>query len=372
MKSVIIFYPHIGEYGGIERNIIALADFVSSQGMSAILLCYYDHVGMDKFLSSLNVVLLEDSLNPFAKSQRLLKWFKVNSSSCIGNPLFFGAKAGFYGALAGMNNYVLHYTDPPSLLSDLSNRSVLKNLLLAPKKALSDRVMDKGVQFAKRCVTMTKWNSKELEFLYGRQFDVIYQGGVPSISTKKDLKKQDGTLRLFSICRISGSKNIDWILEATQYLLNNLIKLKKYQHIQVIIAGKGPKLDELKNKVEALNLTQYVNFVGFLDDNQVEEEYQLSDVFLVPARQGYGLPILEALYRRVPVVINEESRASEILSDNPWVGISANNSLSFSATLLDYIKKLDYDKLDINYLTNLPTEVKWASELGDYCGWWKI
>ena len=176
MKKVVIFFPHIVQYGGIERNIIALSNEIKNRGLDPILLCYYDRINMRKYSRNiLDVMVLGDHCNPFVKGSRLKLWLNKHSDEILGIPFFFGAKAGFYGVLSSNLDYVLHYTDPPSLLLNNSKKSNLKHFLKIPRETVSNYILKKGVQNAAACLTMTKTNAIELKRIYKRSFDVFYQ-----------------------------------------------------------------------------------------------------------------------------------------------------------------------------------------------------
>jgi hypothetical protein len=179
MNKIAIFYPHIGEYGGIERNIIALATQIDKMGFKPVIICYYDFINLVTYYPGLEMIVLNDHWNPFIKAIRLKGWFNQNKHQLQGLPLFFGAKAGFYASLGRLVPYALHYTDPPSLLSNPINNSLVYTLLMTPRQSASNWFIKQGVQQAQVCITMTKWNAEELEYLYKRPFIVVYQGGVP-------------------------------------------------------------------------------------------------------------------------------------------------------------------------------------------------
>jgi glycosyltransferase involved in cell wall biosynthesis len=367
IKKAVIFYPHIVEYGGIERNIIALATEILRQGHIPVLLCFYDDINMPGYLDGLITAKIGDHRNPFVKSFRVKKWLQENTTGILGMPFFLGGKAGFYGAVFS-SNYVLHYTDPPSLLSSKQPAPGLKKVTAALRDILAHRVNHNGVKRAKVCITMTKRNAAELELLYGRAFDVIYQGGLPpSEIINREPRCSGQVLRIFSISRLTTSKNLNWILEAARHVKNTIPGFKS---VEVIIAGKGPELDNLKGLANKLGLAETVSFPGFLSNEQLQEQYNNTDLFLVPAIQGYGLPILEALYRHVPVVINVESRISEILTDTPWVGISADNVVDFKNTVVNHILQLKSNYPDGGLINTLPTEQDWAINIGQKCLWW--
>lgn len=371
MKKIVIFYPHIGEYGGIERNIIALANEIRDRDKLPVLLCFYDRINLSNYSEHpIDTIFIEDHWNPFVKSYRLRKWFLNNSNSILGLPFVFGTKAGFYAGLAFLSDYALHYTDPPSLLTQNQVTS-FTNLFSRLRSKFSNSIIKLGVSRAKKCITMTKWNAIELEKIYQRSFEVVYQGGVPAEEGFEAEQKCINTkLTLFSICRLSTSKNLDWIIQSVKALMQTKVYTEFFTGIEVVIAGKGPDLERLQKITNDYKLQSKISFPGFLSDDELAFYYQNSDMFLAPGRQGFGLPILEALYRKLPVVMNVESRISEILHNNPWVCISENSSNSFSRALENHIINIRSNYPSPVCIIDLPTESKWATSIGLLCGWW--
>ncbi len=370
-EKVVIFYPHIGEYGGIERNILGLSIEISRQGFTPLLICFYDLIDIKQYWPNLEVVVLNDHPNPFIKSRRLRNWLTKNKSQIKGLPLFFGNKAGFYAAILKLNSFVLHYTDPPSLVTLPEEKKTLKTIISIPRKSISTWLNKRGVQLSTVRITMTQRNANELEQLFNMPFEVLYQGGVPPVKTiNKSPRLKNNKLRFFSICRHAATKNLDWILELALTLKKEKRFSELFQGIEINIAGMGPVRDSLKNKASLLGVNDIVQFPGFLTDEQIEEEYCKSDIVLVPAVQGYGLPVLESLYRQVPVVLNIESRISEILTNNPWVAITGNSVESFINETIKHIDRLRAFYPDENLLLGLPSEQSWAEQMGKKCKWW--
>jgi len=95
----------------------------------------------------------------------------------------------------------------------------------------------------------------------------------------------------------------------------------------------------------------------------------LADLFLVPGARVYGLPVLEAFYRRVSVVMNVASNVSEILADNPWVAISEDSKAIFLETVLQCVTNLKAQSPLPEVLSELPTESSWAREIGERSLW---
>lgn len=368
MKRPAIFYPHIAEFGGIEQNIKSLAEFSGGQGMPVDLVCYYDRVGMQS--NHLCVSELGDHWNPLVKARRCRQWMRRHEDSLVGLPLYFGTKAGFYGALGATpagRGYAFHYTDPPSLQGQSVKqlRSCVKRL----RSRIADRIMSRGVAIADKTLTMTQKNADELLSIYGYPFDIIYQGGKAPPSDVADAS-QEGAHHWLSVCRLAASKHLDWIIAAAEAFCQ--------RHggpgnsgLTVTIAGLGPCRGELEQLVRDLNLASVVKLPGFLSEKELENEFSRTTLFLTPARQGYGLPVLEALYRRTPVVLSQESRISEILWRNPWACVSAHDKSTFVESVNRFVDELARTgRPPEHHLHGLPTEAGWAEEIGRACGWW--
>jgi len=83
----------------------------------------------------------------------------------------------------------------------------------------------------------------------------------------------------------------------------------------------------------SLGLGDAVIFHGFVTDEQLKDLYEKSHVFLMPARQGYGLPAIEALYQKLGLVVSEESGVIELLENTNWVTIARGGNEGFTRAM---------------------------------------
>jgi glycosyltransferase involved in cell wall biosynthesis len=125
----------------------------------------------------------------------------------------------------------------------------------------------------------------------------------------------------------------------------------------------------LKELSQHLGLSGRVHFHGFLSDKEVARHYQLAHLFLMPARQGYGLPALEALYRGMPVLLHRESGVSDILLNTPWATVITGGEESMLVGLTSAVNSVITGKHTNFPLPDLPTEDEWAEEVARLCGW---
>jgi glycosyltransferase involved in cell wall biosynthesis len=73
---------------------------------------------------------------------------------------------------------------------------------------------------------------------------------------------------------------------------------------------------ELRALARELGVAARVRFPEWLSDAELDELYRLSDVFVLPSLiEGFGLPVLEAMARGVPVACSNVSALPEVAGD---------------------------------------------------------
>jgi glycosyltransferase involved in cell wall biosynthesis len=77
-----------------------------------------------------------------------------------------------------------------------------------------------------------------------------------------------------------------------------------------------PHEQELRARASELGLTEQVRFLGWVSDQQLEDLYRAADAFLFPSlSEGFGLPVLEAMARGVPVATSGRTSLAEVAGD---------------------------------------------------------
>jgi glycosyltransferase involved in cell wall biosynthesis len=73
---------------------------------------------------------------------------------------------------------------------------------------------------------------------------------------------------------------------------------------------------ELRERAAALGVADDVRFLGWLSGEQLEGLWGVADVFVYPSLyEGFGLPVLEAMARGVPVACSNSSSLPEVAGD---------------------------------------------------------
>ena len=117
--------------------------------------------------------------------------------------------------------------------------------------------------------------------------------------------------------KIRPHKNLHRLIEAFAVLKSELAEDDKYRNLKLIIIG-----DEL-SKHQYLRLTvirsgaqQDVRFFGFVPYPILRVFYQCASLFAFPSLyEGFGLPPLEAMANRTPVIASNTSSLPEVLDD---------------------------------------------------------
>ncbi|MCS6829774.1 MAG: glycosyltransferase family 4 protein [bacterium] len=103
-------------------------------------------------------------------------------------------------------------------------------------------------------------------------------------------------------------KNIPTVVRTVAYLHHN-----GYQ-VRWVKAGQ-PLSPSLQRLARTLHITNCIHTEAYVDDRRLRELYQTCDVLLFPSlREGFGLPVLEAIACGTPAVVADTPALSE------WAG----------------------------------------------------
>ncbi|MDW7775549.1 MAG: glycosyltransferase family 4 protein [Methanosarcinales archaeon] len=148
---------------------------------------------------------------------------------------------------------------------------------------------------------------------------VIYAGVDESIlHVERNNKKSDVPIVLF-VGRLGGprglkgQKGIDILLQALPLIL-------KKHDIRLKLIGSG-KVDPYLSFIRKLGIEEYVEFIGFVNDEKLLEHYFNSDLFVFPSRrESFGLVLAEAMASGLPVVSTTAGAIPEVV-ENGETGI---------------------------------------------------
>lgn len=111
------------------------------------------------------------------------------------------------------------------------------------------------------------------------------------------------------VSRMVFHKNIDTVLEAMAR-----IKERGLPVTRLVLAGRGPDLERLKELAVSLGLKDCTEFLGYVDDARLEALYAHADFFVyIPVLEPFGLTLIEAMKHGVPVIGARDGGGAEIV-----------------------------------------------------------
>lgn len=110
-------------------------------------------------------------------------------------------------------------------------------------------------------------------------------------------EKYKNKILLVSVSRLINTKGLEYNIRAINELKN------KYNNIKYLIIGDGPHKAKLVELVEELEVTEKVEFLGNLNQEETMQYISMANIFSVPSwQETFGLVYLEAMANSVPVI----------------------------------------------------------------------
>lgn len=159
-------------------------------------------------------------------------------------------------------------------------------------------------------------------------------------------------LQFLFVGRFAFNKGINILAEAVKSLNEDGYGDKMVFNL----VGKGPLFDEYKKVYNFKNL----NYLGFADDDKLNELYKTNDMFVLPTLfEGMPTVVLEAMAHGMPIIVTDVGATLEMVDDKNGFIIDKNSVDSLKESLLKYyhttaeerknLSKASYDKVKNNF-----------------------
>jgi glycosyltransferase involved in cell wall biosynthesis len=186
-------------------------------------------------------------------------------------------------------------------------------------------------------VIFNSFSTKE-SFGEFRRFKVVHNAFEGFANAPKQIVSPAGTdLKILLIGRVNHWKGQDFAIEALAQNPHQNICLRI---VGSPFVGNEDVLDNLKNRVEVLQLTKRVQFVDFVNDAQAE--YAWADLVIVPSKkpEPFGRIAIEAMSMGLPVVAANHGGLPEIV-ENGVTGFlfEPNEIASFNTCINAYLEE---------------------------------
>ncbi len=108
--------------------------------------------------------------------------------------------------------------------------------------------------------------------------------------------------------RITYQKGPEYFVEAAYKVL------QRDSNVRFVMAGSGDLLTKMIKRVAELGISTKFHFTGFLEGDDVDKMFGMSDVYVMPSvSEPFGISPLEAMRSNVPVIISKQSGVAEVL-----------------------------------------------------------
>ncbi len=361
----VLFIAEVEAWGGAERSFVALADWLDRRGLPYRLLTYRDRVGLEQFASHpLKKTELLPGGGAASKILSLRKYFAAEGRSAL-HPLTSGYQPALHATLAGLRGFHCMMHDTESLFDDWDAKKSWKR---RARLGLNRRILHHGLSSGGRTIVASDFLKRDTERLYGVVPSVVRIGS-PDTGVLFRPRPVNGHLRLLSVSRVEINKRIDWMLRALAALEAAAVPLSRRIDWHFDIAGRGTQMEEMRALAAQLGLNGRVIFHGFVPDAELDRLYDGAHLFFMPARQGYGIPAVEALHRGLPVLLHCESGVSDILLDTPWAEVFDGGEENLAPAMAKMIDRVIAGGQLHAAPPRLPGEDEWAEEMARLCGW---
>ncbi|GET29339.1 hypothetical protein SD074_15410 [Prolixibacter sp. SD074] len=119
---------------------------------------------------------------------------------------------------------------------------------------------------------------------------------------------------------------------------NQILKKNPTQNLRLQIIGEGPEKENLQTLARSLNIEEYVDFLGKIDNSELPLYYNKFALTVSPSiSESFGVVAIEAMACECPVVVSDADGFSEVVKDTETGYIAPKKDIEATA---DAIQKL--------------------------------
>lgn len=176
---------------------------------------------------------------------------------------------------------------------------------------------------ARRVVTISASGREDVHRLLGiplERIDVVYPGVDERFNLQPEVLigafRQEQNLPqrfILHVGTLQPRKNLPFLLDVFAQLRQD----PAFADLSLVLAGgKGWFYEEIFARVQALGLTEWVRFPGYVPDEELPLWYAAAACLVFPsAYEGFGLPIIEAMACGTPVIAANTSSIPEAIGE---------------------------------------------------------
>lgn len=157
-----------------------------------------------------------------------------------------------------------------------------------------------------------------------------------NIKKKYQLRSDDRLI--FSVGRVVYEKGFHILIEAAEIIRKETV------NVRFIVAGKGPLLHEYRALVKEKKLEKYVQFIGYITDDERNQLFHLSDLVVFPSLyEPFGIVALEGMVVGKPTIVTNTGGLQTIVEDGvSGVKVRPNDAFHLAEKILVLLQDKEY------------------------------
>ena len=227
-----------------------------------------------------------------------------------------------------------------------------------------------AIKLSKKIITVSEFSRRRIiEKFKCNNVNIIYNG-ISEVFLNSDKNiREEYILKikdkyglpaeyLMCLCTLEPRKNIQLLIKSYVELRNE----GKMDLKLVLVGRKGWKIEKLLNEINT-KYSKDIIVTGFIDDKDLPIIYKKSSCFIFPSLyEGFGIPVIEAMYMNVPVICSNTSSLPEVVK-GCGILFDNNNKEDLKRKIVKFTKM---NKEEICNMTKLAKrraqEFSWRSE----------
>lgn len=354
----IFYYPD--KAGGANRLAYDEAVFLAEQGHEVWIIAQ-DATGQKpeyEFRDSLHILLYQQPQlglfspkRPFIHQltvQNLLTKYLADGVDVVHGhgPLQYRGAIDFYGDKV-RKLYSVHSPVKMEMEASSQGAATIKKIYYAITAYLLNRIERKCLASSDVVTAESFFTQQMMKQLHGDALGSkvqIVHGWVDTqrfqILPNRDVMKHYFGWRtdvpiLFTLRRLVPRMGLDRLLYALQK-----VKTAGFD-FRMIIGGSGVLRSELELLSQRLELTDKVQFVGFVSEEDLPKMYGAADLFILPtsALECFGLPTIEALACGTPVIATPVAAIPEVVNhfESQWL-TRDNSAEAIAERIIEFLQ----------------------------------
>lgn len=232
----------------------------------------------------------------------------------------YASSYGTIGSLINYHPYVLSVWGSDVYL--FPNKSKIHKYILSKNLSKADCIMSTSEAMSKEVKKYTK------KRVYITPFGVDF-----SIFKPTTKKTSDGIIKIGITKTLNTIYGIDYLIKAFRIASDEL----RGRDIKLLIAGEGEHEEEFRNLVKRLNLDSQVEFLGFLNRQEIVSFYHMIDIAVFPSiSESFGVSVIEAQACGKPVIVSDVGGLTEVTNPGETsIVVQSRNIQQLAEAIID-------------------------------------